>query len=207
MELLLVGIIIGVIVGLVVGLAIRAMRRAAEPAKHAEEIGKLRREHAEYVARLQKNHAEEAGRLETENAEAVGKLRTEHAEYVSRLNSEHEQDIERNRKEAVEQSRNVLKGKIGEHMVPLTDAFRSKYEPSEARFLGAPIDYIIFENMDSDDNDKPVVITLADVKKGKTPLSKKQRRIEEAVEQKRVRWDVIRLDDNSGDNAAARQSL
>ncbi len=34
-------------------------------------------------------------------------------------------------------------------MVSLTDAFRSKYEPSEARFLGAPIDYIIFENIDS----------------------------------------------------------
>ncbi|MDE0090070.1 MAG: hypothetical protein OXP12_01770 [Thaumarchaeota archaeon] len=24
-----------------------------------------------------------------------------------------------------------------------------RYEPSEARFLGAPIDYIIFENIDS----------------------------------------------------------
>ena len=162
MELLLVGIIIGVIVGLVVGLAIRAMRRAAESTKHAEEIGRLNREHAEYV---------------------------------SKLNAKHEQDIERNRREAVEQSRNVLKGKIGEHMAPLLEEFSSRYAPSEARFLGAPIDYIIFENMDSDDKDKPVVITLADVKKGKAPLSKKQKRIEEAVGQRRVRWDVIRLED------------
>lgn len=61
-------------------------------------------------------------------------------------------------------------------MEPLLEDFRLRHEPSEARLLGAPIDHIFFENMDSD-ADKPVTITLTDAKMGRSPLSRKQRRI------------------------------
>lgn len=52
--------------------------------------------------------------------------------------------------------------------------------------MGAPIDYVIFEGMDSEDANEPVSIILADIKSGKASLSIKQRRIAEAVLEGRV---------------------
>ena len=40
-----------------------------------------------------------------------------------------------------------LKGKIGEQMAPLLEEFYSKYDLADARFIGQPIDYIIFKNL------------------------------------------------------------
>ena len=48
------------------------------------------------------------------------------------------------RKDAADRSRYILKGKIAEHMVPMVpEVF--KHDPSDARFIGAPIDYLIFD--------------------------------------------------------------
>jgi predicted Holliday junction resolvase-like endonuclease len=100
------------------------------------------------------------------------------------------------RKDASDRSRVVLKGKIAEHMVPLLgDIF--KYDPSDARFIGAPIDYLIFDGYTrvKDDNyDGPITVILADVKTGGARLNKTERKIKEAVEQGRVKWDTINMD-------------
>jgi predicted Holliday junction resolvase-like endonuclease len=90
----------------------------------------------------------------------------------------------------------VLKGKIAEHMVPLLrDVF--KYAPSDARFIGAPIDYLIFDGYTAVKDlhsDEPITVILADVKTGNARLNKTERRIKEAVEAGRVRWETIHLD-------------
>ncbi|MGY5875514.1 MAG: Holliday junction resolvase-like protein [Candidatus Thorarchaeota archaeon] len=100
------------------------------------------------------------------------------------------------RKDATKRSRFVLKGKIAEHIVPLlSDVF--KYNPSDARFIGAPIDYLIFDGytaVKDGNSDQPITVVLADVKTGGAQLSKTERRIKEAVEAGRVRWETIRLD-------------
>ena len=89
-----------------------------------------------------------------------------------------------------------MKGKIAEHMVPLLqDIF--KYEPADARFIGAPIDYLIFDGYSrtKDSNwDGQIEIILADVKTGDAKLNKTERKIKEAVESGRVRWETIRVD-------------
>ena len=105
--------------------------------------------------------------------------------------------IEATRTEAVDQSRSVLKGKIGEHMAPLLPEFQAKYEPADARFIGAPIDYLIFKNMKDLNTDKNVSIEviLLDVKTGKSNLSGVQRAIKKAIEEKRVKFEVLRLAD------------
>ena len=57
------------------------------------------------------------------------------------------------RRDAAERSRYVLKGKIAEHMVPLfSDVF--PFDPSDARFIGAPIDYLIFDGYTAVKDDK-----------------------------------------------------
>lgn len=100
------------------------------------------------------------------------------------------------RKDAANRSRYVLKGKIAEHMVPLlTDIF--KYDPSDARFIGAPIDYLIFEGytaVKDNNSDEPITIILADIKTGNAQLNRTERKIKEAVEAGRVRWETITLD-------------
>jgi predicted Holliday junction resolvase-like endonuclease len=100
------------------------------------------------------------------------------------------------RKDAADRSRYVLKGKIAEHMVPMyKDVF--KYDPSDARFLGAPIDYVIFDGYSAvkdGNSDEPITVVLADIKTGNAQLNRTERKIKEAVEQGRVRWETIQLD-------------
>jgi predicted Holliday junction resolvase-like endonuclease len=99
-------------------------------------------------------------------------------------------------KDATDRSRYVLKGKIAEHMIPMyRDVF--KYDPSDARFLGAPIDYIIFDGYSAvkdSNSDEPITVILADIKTGNATLNRTERKIKEAVEQGRVRWETIQLD-------------
>ena len=100
------------------------------------------------------------------------------------------------RKDAAQRSRYVLKGKIAEHLVPLLrDIF--KYEPADARFIGSPIDYLIFDGytaVKDGSSESPITVILADVKTGDAKLSKTERKIMEAVESGRVRWETIRVD-------------
>jgi predicted Holliday junction resolvase-like endonuclease len=104
------------------------------------------------------------------------------------------QAIEENRADAVDTSRAVLKGKIAEQLAPFLPGFLARYNPADARFIGSPIDYLIFRNMNKgDESDDPIDIVLLDVKTGKAGLSHVQRKIEEAVAGKRVRFDVLRV--------------
>jgi predicted Holliday junction resolvase-like endonuclease len=110
-----------------------------------------------------------------------------------RMWAEQEGDI---RKDAAQRSRYVLKGKIAEHMVPLfPDVFR--WNPSDARFIGSPIDYLIFEGYTSakdGESNAPITVFLADVKTGDARLNRTERMIKEAVEAGRVRWETIRVE-------------
>jgi len=100
------------------------------------------------------------------------------------------------RKDAADRSRYVLKGKITEHLVPLLrDKF--KHELADARFLGSPIDYVIFDGFSAvkdGNSDMPITVVIADIKTGDAQLNKTERKIKEAVESGRVRWETIQID-------------
>jgi len=90
--------------------------------------------------------------------------------------------------QALAKSRAVLKGKIGEQMAPLLEAF--PFEPADARFIGSPIDYIVFSGYSKDD---PVEVVLLDIKTGNAQLQPIQRRIQYLVEHGKVRWMTIQM--------------
>ena len=121
-------------------------------------------------------------------------LRKKHVEDIRSM----EKRISKERKSAVESSRNTLKGTISEQMSPLLPEFYSKYEPSDARFLGSPIDYVIFKNMSkfnkkTKDEENPIEVILVDVKTGKyAGLSPLQKSIQSAIDDGRVSFDVIK---------------
>ena len=86
-------------------------------------------------------------------------------------------EMEQARKTAVTQSRAVLGGKFTEQMVPFFPDF--KYDPTEVRFIGSPIDLIVFPGLAQGD---PQEIVILEVKTGKsaglTPAQKKIRQLE-----------------------------
>ena len=100
------------------------------------------------------------------------------------------------RKDAADRSRYVIKGKVAEHMIPMIpEVF--KHNPSDARFIGAPIDYLIFDRYTSvkdGNSDEEITVVLADIKTGKASLNRTERKIKEAVEKGRVRWETIHVD-------------
>ena len=104
--------------------------------------------------------------------------------------------VQEERADAVDTSRAVLKGKIAEQMAPLLPGFLAKYNPADARFIGSPIDYLIFRNMSQGkDSSDPIDIVLLDVKTGNAGLNGIQKKIEAAASEKRVSFDVLRINE------------
>src|SRR5207245_3957688 len=71
---------------------------------------------------------------------------------LQQMREEEQKRHEKDTKNALDTSRVVLKGKIAEQMAPLFPEFRNHYDPADARFIGSPIDYIIFKNLSKVDS-------------------------------------------------------
>ena len=99
------------------------------------------------------------------------------------------------RKDSVNRSRSTLKGKIAEQMAPVLQEFA--FNPADARFIGSPVDYIIFDGLTevADDQKTSIHIVFMDVKKGAGKLTRVQRIIKKAVEDREVAWQTLHLAD------------
>jgi predicted Holliday junction resolvase-like endonuclease len=125
--------------------------------------------------------------------------RTDRARSQARIEGllqDHERGVSEERRESVLKSRSSLKGQIAEQMAPLLPGFR--YLPADARFLGDPIDYVVFNGY-SDARDRGVEagleIVLLEVKQGASSLSPFQRRIARSVQEGRIRFEILRISD------------
>lgn len=87
------------------------------------------------------------------------------------------------RADAIKRSTAVHTGKVTEHFIPFMKGF--PYNVKDARFIGSPIDLIIF---DGHNEQREITIVFTEVKTGKSKLSPAQQRIKEAVLSQRVRW-------------------
>ncbi len=96
-------------------------------------------------------------------------------------------EMEQARKSAVNQSRAVLGGRFTEQMVPFFPDF--KYDPTEVRFIGSPIDMVVFPGLASGN---PEEIVILEVKTGKnSQLTQAQKKIRQLIENGMVRWDEV----------------
>jgi predicted Holliday junction resolvase-like endonuclease len=95
-------------------------------------------------------------------------------------------EMAQGRKSAVEKSRSVLGGKFTEQMVPYFPDF--KYDPTEVRFIGSPIDMIVFPGLAKGE---PEEVVILEVKSGKSTLNPVQRKIRRLIEDGMVRWDEV----------------
>ncbi len=114
---------------------------------------------------------------------------------IDDLKIQHQQDIKKARDRSLDGSRAVIKGKIAEQLLPVLPEF--KYHPSDARFIGDPIDYVIFngytEIKDSNSDSSKLEIILLDVKTGKASLTHCQQAISCAIKEGRIRFETIRI--------------
>ena len=89
----------------------------------------------------------------------------------------------RDRELSLRKSSEVRLGLIAEQMAPFLEKF--KHDPKKAKFLGMPIDYIIFED------DK---IYFTEIKSGKAKLTDIQKNIKDIIERGDVKFETIRID-------------
>jgi len=104
----------------------------------------------------------------------------------------HDRDI---RRDAVERSRAVIAGKVSEHVVPYLPDFA--YNPKDARFVGSPVDFVVFDGLDEGELRR---VVLLEVKTGDgAQLTRRERQIRDAVAAGRVEWQSIRVARRDGD--------
>ncbi len=101
------------------------------------------------------------------------------------------EDLQRARKESVEKSRSVVGGKVQEHLAPLLPEFCDQFNPWDARFIGAPVDLVVFDGLSGKEPLRRIV--FVEVKTGRANLSAPERRIRNAIRDGLVEWQEIRL--------------
>lgn len=146
-----------------------------------------------YEAERQTLRAEMLEEFEARMQSSQARLIRSYESRIQILKETHSGAILKARRESTDQSRAVLKGKMAEQMAPLLPGFC--YWPADARFLGDPIDYVVFDGYSGGNGAfrDEVEIVILDIKKGQAGLSQGQRRIARAVAAGRVRFEVVRV--------------
>ena len=107
-----------------------------------------------------------------------------------------EQELPEHRKDAIQRSRAVLSGHFSEQLAPFLPGFN--FKPTECKFIGKPIDFIVFNGIDNKEINE---IVFVEVKSGNSKLTSTEKKIKEAIKKKKVRWEEYRvpLDLTKGD--------
>ena len=94
-----------------------------------------------------------------------------------------EEKIPEIREDAIKHSRAILSGQFSEQIAPYLPDF--PYKPTEAVFIGKPIDFVVFKGMDEK---KIEEVVFVEVKSGQSSLSSVQKTLKYSIENKKVSW-------------------
>ena len=136
---------------------------------------------ARVEAEVERWRARELARLETQLARAADV--NARAQFESwRAESEG-----RIRSDAAKRARGVITGQVVEHLAPWFDGF--PYNPKDARFLGSPVDLVVFDGLD---DGRLRGIVFVEVKTGASALTTRERLVRDAVRDGRVAFEEFR---------------
>ncbi len=91
------------------------------------------------------------------------------------------------REDAIKRSEAVIQGKVTEHLIPFFPDF--KYNPKDVRFMGTPVDLVVFDGLSEGEMRNVVFV---EVKTGKTAnLSSRERLVRNCVESKDVVYEIL----------------
>lgn len=105
-----------------------------------------------------------------------------------RKHKEWEAELPTHRREAILKSRAVLSGQFSEQLSPFLPDFN--FKPTECRFIGKPIDFLVFKGMDERDINE---IVFVEVKSGDSKLSSIEKKVKDAIKNKKVSWEEYRI--------------
>lgn len=92
------------------------------------------------------------------------------------------------RENAVQRSLAVTAGKVHEQLVPYLPEFG--FNPKDARFLGSPVDLVVFDGLAAGDVKRVVFL---EVKTGGSPLTTRERQVRDVIDAREVVWAELRL--------------
>ncbi len=92
------------------------------------------------------------------------------------------------RADAVQRSLAVTAGKVHEQLTPYLPAF--PYNPKDVRFLGSPVDLVVFDGLAEGDLRQ---IVFVEVKTGAAALTSRERCVRDVVQARAVAWAELRV--------------
>jgi predicted Holliday junction resolvase-like endonuclease len=92
------------------------------------------------------------------------------------------------REDAVQRSRAVTSGKVHEQLIPYLPVF--PYNPKDVRFLGSPIDLVVFDGLSEGCVRR---IVFLEVKTGGSCLTTRERSVRDAIQDGNIEWDELRV--------------
>jgi len=101
-----------------------------------------------------------------------------------------EEDLAEARRDAARRSRAVRGGRAAEQLAPIHDQFESRFDPADARFLGAPVDFVVFDGLAGG---RLEAVVLVEIKTGGGRLNANERQVREAIAEGRVGYELLRL--------------
>lgn len=95
------------------------------------------------------------------------------------------------RRDAISRSARTLSGKTLEKLVPFLDRFG--HDPHDVRWIGDPVDLVVFDGYSGSGRKDVEKITFVEVKSGNSDLHTGQKSVRDAVEKRKVRWEEFRI--------------
>jgi len=92
------------------------------------------------------------------------------------------------RADAIVRSQAVITGRVSEQLLPFLPGFG--FNPKDARFLGSPVDFVVFDGLDEGALRRVVFV---EVKTGDADLSPRERQVRDAVQGREVEWLELRV--------------
>lgn len=105
------------------------------------------------------------------------------------------------RRDAINRSQAVTLGKITEHIIPFHQTF--PYNPKDLRFIGSPIDMIVFDG--ATEESEEVEVHILEIKTSKSALSNKQKLIKQAVLNGKVFWREFKYEEINNDSYSEKE--
>jgi predicted Holliday junction resolvase-like endonuclease len=93
------------------------------------------------------------------------------------------------RRDAIERSGAAIRGRVSETFAPYLPGW--EFEPGDCRFLGTPVDFVVFDGLHAGRCDR---VVLVEVKSGSAMPSPLQRRVRDAAIEGRVEWREVRIE-------------
>lgn len=91
------------------------------------------------------------------------------------------------RRDAIRRSAAVIAGRVQEQLVPHLPGF--DFDPKDARFLGSPVDYVVFDGLARGSLTRVVFL---EIKTGSSTLSDREVMVRDAIQRRQVEWQELR---------------